>query len=159
MGLDLSKNKPGITIYNITTSKIVFCDAIKIPSSVHFEKKEEMEFLSLLLLEFLHEYKPHKVILEEVFMSGRTAKSNIPLIRLNGFIAPILINYGVQLMKVLPAASRAYLKIKPNKKEQGFKHIQEKYPELNLTNFEKENDKSDSMILALNHDNEQLEKW
>lgn len=159
MGLDLSKNKPGVTVYDTTNKQIIFCDSIKIPTSVEFETTDYFEFVQHILLDIFNEFQMHKIIIEEIFISPLTVKSNIPLIKLNSYVGMFFREKGLQIYKVLPSTSRAHLKIKPNKKEQAFEWIKERYPEIKLENFKKDNDKSDSLILALNHDNKDLQRW
>ena len=150
MGLDLSKKKPAVCILRKDTKKLVFRDHFQSSTSSFFRRTKE---ILIWLTEIFSLFKPKHVVLEAAFLAGRTAKSNIPLVRLHGVIGFHLFALGAIIKTIPPTSARAFLKVKPNTKEAAFNLIKKLYPDAKLENFEEDNDLSDAIVLALNIDN------
>jgi Holliday junction resolvasome RuvABC endonuclease subunit len=155
-GIDLSLSSPGITIANIAQDKIVYRDVF--PKKGDKQLWERLMEIELWLKSILNTFRPEIIMVEDVFMSKFTAKSNMPLLKAHGYIIPMLQKTGASVRMILPSSARAYLKIKPNNKETAFNWISERFPELHLTNFKKENDIADSVVIVLNATNEKATK-
>lgn len=156
IGIDLSKTCPGVCIYDTDTKNIEFLDSFKVSGSpTVFERDLEILYW---LLDIVTIYKPSKAIIESPFANSFTIKSLAPLYQLHGIVNYFMFKYGIEIYNITPSSSRAYLNIKPNNKENAFKHMSKLYPNIGLDSYKKDNDKSDALILALNHDNSKLVK-
>ena len=156
IGIDLSKTCPGVCIYDTDTKNIEFLDSFKISGSpAVFERNLEILYW---LLDIITIYKPSKAIIESPFVNKFTIKSLVPLYQLHGIVNYFMFKYGVEVYNITPTSSRAYLNIKPNNKENAFKHMSKLYPNIGLDDYKKDNDKSDALILALNYDNDKLKQ-
>lgn len=147
MGLDLSKNCPGISIVDIESKKIIFKDKYKQKGDkdFYFRMIEIREWLS----ELIKIFKVKNIMLESPFISAKTAKSNNTLLRMHGMLGHYMMSMGVNIYMIAPTSARAFLKIKPNNKEAAFEYIKKNFPELQLNDFKKDNDIADSIIIAL----------
>ena len=150
-GLDFSKSCPGICILSKEAKKIIYKDK--------FKEKENTDFyfrmieIKKWLGEILRTFKPSEIMLEAPFISPKTARSNTILLRTHGYIGHYIMSLGIKINMIAPSSARAFLKIKPNKKEKAFEYVKEHFPELQLTDFKKDNDIADSVIVALSHYN------
>jgi Holliday junction resolvasome RuvABC endonuclease subunit len=147
MGLDLSKNCPGISIVDINTSKVIFIDKYK-------QKGDKDFFFRMIeirewLYEIIKTFKVKNIMLEAPFISAKTAKSNNTLLKMHGMLGHYMMSLGTNIYTISPTSARAFLKIKPNKKEIAFEYVKENFPELRLKDFKNDNDIADSIIIAL----------
>lgn len=156
MGIDLSKMCPGVCVLNKTNDSIVFVDSFKMNSGTS-NKDRNLEIL-YWILSIVDKYRPSSAIIESPFISTFTIKSAGPLMKLHGILDHFLFENGLEIYEITPSSSRSFLGIKPNTKEKAFSFIKEKFPELELKTFSKDNDKSDSVILALNYTNKKLKQ-
>ena len=149
MGLDLSKSCPGLCIINIDEKKVIFKDKFK-------EKDNKDFYIRMLeikewLQELVEIFKVKNIMLESPFMSPKTAKSNTVLLRTHGYIGHSLMSIGCDVYMITPSSARAFLKIKPNKKEAAFEYIKKNFVELQLNDFKIDNDIADAIIIALSY--------
>lgn len=153
LGIDLSKSKPGIAIVNLKQKKVIITDDY--PNK---EKDTYMRFLEIKywLESIIKTFKPGVIMIEKEFIKSTRFGSNatIPLLKLHGFIYYVVKSFGIPMYEILPSSSRAFLKIKPNTKEQAFEYIKKNFEELKLTDFKQDNDKADAIIIALNYLND-----
>lgn len=150
LGIDLSKKKPGIAILSLELKKIVYTDDFEDKSKDTFSRYLEIKYWLENLIEL---FNPEAVMIEKEFIKSTRfgSKATIPLLKLHGYVYSIIKEYNLPMYEILPSSSRAFLKIKPNTKEGAFEYLQKKFPELQLTDFKKENDKADAVIIALNY--------
>lgn len=150
LGIDLSKAKPGIAILSLELKKVVYIDDFADKSKDTFSRYLEIKFW---LQRIINLFKPEAVMIEKEFIKPTKfgSKATIPLLKLHGYIYGIIKEYNLPIYEILPSSSRAFLKIKPNTKEGAFEFIKKNFPELKLTDFKKENDKGDAIIIALNY--------
>lgn len=146
-GLDLSKTCPGFVVLDKEKNKFIYKAKFK-------EKKNKDFFFRVLeieewLLKMIKMFKCKNIMLEAPFVSPRTFKSNIVLLKIHGCIIEKLLKEGVSIYTITPSASRAFLK-SGKTKEETFCFVQEKFPELELKEFKKDNDIADAAIVALN---------
>ncbi|MGL6131671.1 MAG: crossover junction endodeoxyribonuclease RuvC [Fusobacteriaceae bacterium] len=142
---------------NNETNELLYCDNLldkKYKKETYWER---MDVINDHLKEILNNYKPANVVIENAFMSGRTANSNMPLLMLRGSILCVLRDAGCVVKGVMPSSARAFAKIKPNTKEEAFEFIKKTFPEAKLETFKKDNDKSDAILVALNLNNPKCE--
>lgn len=155
MSIDLSLKSPGVSVVNLNENKVVYCDDF-LDSSYSAEKYwQRLDIVVDYIVDIFDTFKPELVMLENVFMSGKTAKSNMPLIMARGVLVDKLRLRGAKGRGVMPSQARKFAGIKPNTKEQAFQWVKDNFPELGLTTFAKGNDKADSIILGLNAYNPQ----
>ncbi|MGL5717863.1 MAG: hypothetical protein ACRCX2_32980 [Paraclostridium sp.] len=156
-GIDLSLNCPGIAILNTLGDKVIYMD--KYPNK---NKKQCKYFryleIKLWLDHIIKMFNPGLIIVEEAFMSSLTAKSNVPLLNIHGYIGHYLCSLGIDVYKTTPSASRKHLEITPNTKEGAYEWVIKKYPNLKLESFKKDNDLTDAIVLGNNYDNKELKK-
>lgn len=157
IGIDLSLNGPGIAVLNEFADKVLYVDDF--PN----KNKKQCKFFRYLEIKIwldhiIKMFNPEMIIVEEAFMSSLTVKSNIPLLNLHGYIGHYLISLGIEIFKTSPSSSRKYLEIYPNTKEGAFEWVCKNYPDLGFSNFKKENDKADAVVLAKNSKNKNLKK-
>ncbi|MGL5718397.1 MAG: hypothetical protein ACRCX2_35665 [Paraclostridium sp.] len=149
IGIDLSLSCPAVAVVNLSQNKVLYIDKYK-------KKGDPSIWIRLSEIRFWLEriidtFRPEIIIIEGAFMSKFTAKSNESLYKAHGYIGHFLKLKGARVIaSILPSSSRAFLKIKPNTKEQAFTWVQQNFPELNLSDFKKDNDLSDAIIVALN---------
>lgn len=150
MGIDFSLSCPGVSIVDLNQKKVLYCDNFpdsKYKSNIYWKRLD-------ILLDYLEDifdtFKPELIMLENNFMSGRTAHSNMPLIMARGALITRLRRKGAKGRGVTPSQSRKFVKVKPNTKEDAFEWVKNNFPELMLTTFNSDNDKSDAVILGLN---------
>lgn len=150
LGIDLSKNKPGIAILSLESKKIIYID--------DYESKEKNTYFRYLEIKYWLEniiktFNPEAVMIEKEFITPTVfgSRASIPLLKLHGYLYMIIKEYGIPMYEILPKSARAFLKIKPNTKEKAFEYIKNNFKELNLTDFKKENDKADAIITVLNY--------
>lgn len=157
VGLDLSKSCPGIAVVNLAQNKLILTDNLKAKSG----RSNYLSFYRIKewLNEIIKVFKPKVFIVEAAFASRFGAKSNATLYKLHGYIGTFLISKGIEIRMIEPSASRAFLEIKPNKKEVAFEWAKEHFQEAMLTTFKKDNDKADAIILALNGHNKNTKEW
>lgn len=146
----MSKAKPGIAILSLELRKIVYTDDFEDKSKDTFSRYLELKFWFQNLIEL---FKPEAVMIEKEFIKPTKfgSKATIPLLKLHGYIYSIIKEYNIPMYEILPSSSRAFLKIKPNTKEGAFEYLQKNFPELQLTDFKKQNDKADAVVIALNY--------
>jgi Holliday junction resolvasome RuvABC endonuclease subunit len=140
-----------LAIIDIKNKKLLYKDKFKSAESDFYARSREIE---IWLEDVIETFMPEFAILEEAFISPRTIKSNIPLLRLHGFIGGALIKRGIKLKTIAISSSRSFLQIKPNKKEAAFAWAQQNFPEAQLVDIKKDNDIADAIIIALNIYNE-----
>jgi Holliday junction resolvasome RuvABC endonuclease subunit len=136
---------------------VLYCDNLLDKKYNRLEYWNRTDVITNHIKEIIDCFKPATVMIENAFMSGRTASSNMPLLMLRGIVLNSLKDLGCTVKGVNPSSARAYLKIKPNDKETAFNYIKERFPEVGLESFKKDNDKSDAIIVALNKENEKNE--
>lgn len=153
LGIDLSKAKPGIAVLSLELKKIVYID--------DFESKEDKTYYRFLEIKYwlknmIDTFNPEAVMIEKEFITPTKfgSKASIPLLKLHGYVYMIIKEYGLPMYEILPRSARAFLKIKPNTKEEAFNYIKKNFKELNFSDFKKENDKADAIITVLNYLNE-----
>lgn len=146
----MSKAKPGIAVLSLELKKIVYIDDFTDKSEDTFSRYLEIKFWLENLIKL---FKPEAVMIEKEFIKPTKfgSKATIPLLKLHGYVYGIIQEYNLPMYEILPSSSRAFLKIKPNTKEGAFEFIKKNFPELKLTDFKKENDKGDAIIIALNY--------
>lgn len=149
MGLDLSKNCPGLCIINISEKRVIFKDKFKEGKNKDFYFR--MIEIKEWLIELIKIFKVKNIMLEAPFMSPKTAKSNTILLRVHGYIAHSLMQLGCDIYMITPSSARAFLKIKPNKKETAFEYVKNNFQELQLNDFKKDNDIADAVIISLSY--------
>lgn len=157
MGIDLSLNGPGVAVYNVIGDKILYVDNYPNKNLKQCKYFRYLE-IKLWLEHIIKLFNPEMIIVEEAYMSSLTAKSNTPLLNLHGYVGHFLMSLGIDIYKVTPSASRKYLEITPNTKESAFEWVCKNYPNIGLSNFKKENDKADAIILSKNSKNPTLKK-
>ncbi|MGL4998323.1 MAG: hypothetical protein ACRC5T_05085 [Cetobacterium sp.] len=154
LGLDLSINGPGLAIVDFNSYKVLYVDNFpnknKDKESVYYYRYIEIK---LWLEDIFSKFLPEVIVIEEAHMSALTAKSNVPLLNIHGYIGHLLQSKGANVLKIAPSSSRSFLSIKPNKKEVAFEWVKVKFPEIEWGSFSRDNDKADAIILALNAKN------
>lgn len=150
LGLDLSKSCPGISVLDLNCNKVLFIDSYPSNEKNNLLRYKEIQFW---LENIIDTFMPEAIMIEKEMITRMASSSNIILLKLHGFVDYVIQKRGIDLYEILPTSSRAFLKIKPNKKEQAFKWVQENFKELGLTDFKTENDIADSIIIALNYYN------
>lgn len=150
LGIDLSKAKPGIAIISLELKKVVFTDDFVDKTKDTFSRYLEIKYW---LQRIINLFKPEAVMIEKEFIKSTRfgSKATIPLLKLHGYVYAIIKEYNLPMYEILPSSSRAFLKIKPNTKEGAFTYLQKNFPELQFTDFKKQNDKGDAIIIALNY--------
>ena len=150
LGIDLSKAKPGIAVLSLELKKVVFTDDFVDKSEDTFSRYLEIKYWLQRIIEL---FKPEAVMIEKEFIKPTKfgSKATIPLLKLHGYVYGIIKEYNLPMYEILPSSSRAFLKIKPNTKEGAFAYLQKNFPELQFTDFKKQNDKGDAVIIALNY--------
>lgn len=150
MSIDLSLKSPGVSIINFEQKKVIYNDNFedkKYKSEVFWDR---LEIVCDYIEDIFDTFKPSIVMIENAFMASRTANSNMPLIMARGRVLSMIRRKGATVKGIMPSSARAFLKIKPNTKEAGFEWVKNNFPELNLTDFKKHNDRSDAVIVSLN---------
>ncbi|MGL5713235.1 MAG: crossover junction endodeoxyribonuclease RuvC [Paraclostridium sp.] len=142
---------------NNETKELVYCDNLEDKKYKKDNFWERMDVINDHISEIMDTFKPKNVVIENAFMSGRTANSNMPLLMLRGAVLNNLRQTGCTVKGVMPSSARAFLKIKPNTKEDAFEYIKKQYPIGSFETFKKDNDKTDAIIVALNFDNPKCE--
>lgn len=150
LGIDLSKAKPGIAIISLELKKVVFTDDFVDKTKNTFSRYLEIKYW---LQRIINLFKPEAVMIEKEFIKSTRfgSKATIPLLKLHGYVYGIIKEYNLPMYEILPSSSRAFLNIKPNTKEGAFAYLQKNFPELQFTDFKKQNDKGDAVIIALNY--------
>lgn len=151
-GLDFSKSCPGIAIIDIMANRVLYKDKFKEKNNLdfYFRMVEIKEWINHILSIF----QPKAIMIESPFMNPRTANSNAILLRTHGYIGHFIMSMGIEIYMIAPTSARAFLKIKPNTKEEAFKYVQENFPELKLLDFKNDNDIADAVIVALSFFND-----
>lgn len=146
----MSKAKPGIAIISLELKKVVFTDDFIDKTKDTFSRYLEIKHW---LQRIINLFKPEAVMIEKEFIKSTRfgSKATIPLLKLHGYVYGIIKEYNLPMYEILPSSSRAFLKIKPNTKEAAFTYLQKNFPELQFTDFKKQNDKGDAVIIALNY--------
>ncbi|MGL5716533.1 MAG: crossover junction endodeoxyribonuclease RuvC [Cetobacterium sp.] len=150
MGIDFSIKCPGVSVVNLNENKVLYCDKFNDGSYKSENYWKRLDIVIEYILDIFDTFKPELVMLENVFMAGKTAKSNMPLIMARGALISKLRERGAKGRGVMPSQARAFLKIKPNTKEDAFEWVKNNFPELFLGTFKEDNDKADAVILGLN---------
>ncbi|EHO19764.1 hypothetical protein HMPREF9466_01695 [Fusobacterium necrophorum subsp. funduliforme 1_1_36S] len=150
IGIDLSKSCPGIAIMDTQMKKLIYLDNYPNTKTTHKTDHERNIEIVTWLDRICNTFHPKTAIIESAHISSFTIKSAIPLLKLHGLIDECLLAKGMEIFEISPSSSRAFLKIKPNKKEAAFEWVKKKFPEAELNSFKKDNDKSDAIILVLN---------
>ncbi|MGL5316079.1 MAG: crossover junction endodeoxyribonuclease RuvC [Paraclostridium sp.] len=143
---------------NNQTDDLIYCDNLldtKYKKPVYWDRASVISFH---VKELVDTFKPANVVIENAFMAGKTASSNMPLLMLRGIVLDVLRDSGCIVQGCTPSSARAFLGIKPNNKETAFEFIKNKYKKANLTLFKTDNDKSDAIICAANKDNPKNEQ-
>lgn len=148
LGIDLSKRCPGIAVLETDSNKLIYNDQYP-------ENENEDFYLRMLELKYWIEdliniFKPSIIMLEAPFISFGAARGNDLILKMHGYIMHFCKSMGVEIYSILPASARKFLNIKPNTKENAFEWIKQKFPELGFNDFAKQNDRADSIIVALN---------
>ncbi|MGL5768114.1 MAG: hypothetical protein ACRCX8_20975 [Sarcina sp.] len=138
---------------NNQIDELLYCDNLADSKYCKENYWERSEVISTHIENLIHQFKPALVMIENPFMSAKTANSNMALIMLRGMIVKTLRDAGCRVEGVTPSAARSYVNVKPNTKEQGFLNMQAMYPNAGLETFKKDNDKSDAIITAKNKGN------
>ena len=157
VGIDLSINCPGIAVINSNEDKVLYVDNYPNKNKKQCRYFRYIE-IRLWLDNVIKMFRPELVIVEEAFMSSLTIRSNIPLLNIHGYVGYYLQSLGIDTYKVTPSNARSFLEIKPNSKEECYNWVCKKYPNLDFISFKKDNDKTDSIILARNYNNPKLRK-
>lgn len=148
LGLDLSKNNPGLSIINKDTNQVLYSDNFK------GDSKEELYFRMLeikyWLSDIIFNFRPAFVLIEAPFISFKSTNGNDTLLQLNGYLRHFIKSFGIKIFSILPSQARAFLNIKPNTKEQAFEWVKDNFPEIELESFKKDNDRADAIIVGLN---------
>ncbi|MGL6099768.1 MAG: crossover junction endodeoxyribonuclease RuvC [Fusobacteriaceae bacterium] len=158
LGIDLSASCPGFAVWNDETKELIYCDNLLDKTYKKNSFWERMDVINDHVKELISEFQTGKVVIENAFMSGKTANSNMPLLMLRGSLLSVIKDLGCSVRGVMPSSARAFMKIKPNTKEEAFDFIKGKFPEANLETFKKDNDKSDAILVAMNFDNPKCEE-
>lgn len=153
LGIDLSKAKPGISIINLNSKKVVYIDDYASSTKDDYTRYLEIKYWLEIIIDT---FRPEAVMIEKEFIKSTKfgSKGTIPLLKLHGFVYYVIKCYHLPIYEILPSSARAFLKIKPNTKEQAFEYVKTNFEELKLTTFKKDNDKADSIIIGLNFLNE-----
>lgn len=149
----MSKVKPGIAVISLETKKVLYVDTY--PSN---EKNMYYRFLEIKywLEDIITTFRPEVIMIEKEFIKTNRFGSNatIPLLKLHGYVLFLIKSFGLPMYEILPTSARAFLKIKPNTKEEAFNYIKKNFDELQLKEFKNDNDIADAIITALNYLNE-----
>lgn len=138
---------------NIEEKKLVYLDNYPNTKTTNKTDHERNVEIVTWLDRICNTFHPKTAVIESAHISNFTIKSAVPLLKLHGLIDELFLSKNMEVFEISPSSSRAFLKIKPNKKEPAFAWVQERFPEANLVNFKKDNDKSDAIILVLNYFN------
>lgn len=155
MGIDFSLKSPGVSIANLNSHKIIFCDKFADKNYKAENYWQRLDIVIAYILDIFDTFKPELVVLENVFMSPKTAKSNMPLLMARGALINQLRKRGAKGKGVNPTQARAFVKVKPNTKEDAYQWVKDNFPELMLGTFKEDNDRGDSVIISLNAYNSQ----
>lgn len=148
LGIDLSKRCPGIAVLDTESSKLIYND--QYPENENEDFYSRMLELKYWIEDLINIFKPSIIMLEAPFISFGATRGNDIILKMHGFITHFCRSMGVEMFSILPSSARKFLNIKPNTKENAFEWIKQKFPELGFNDFEKQNDKADSIIVALN---------
>ena len=152
MGIDISKRSPGFAIIEILTEKIIFSE--KFASSITNNSVLFLDYM-IYLNHILKKYKPGIVIIEDFFLHQKKPNAVLSLGIIQGIMLSVLIMEGYDVKKIHNMSIKAYHGCK--NKEQLFNFINKKY---NLGYcFEKDNDITDAIAIALCHDSAKIKNY
>lgn len=149
IGIDLSTSSTGIAIIN-KNKEIIFIDNLEKVGNIRNNNLIDF-YISINII--LNKFKPKLAIIEDVFY-GLNFKAVSALLKYHGILELILINKNIDYYYTQTNICKAFFKCKH--KEEIFELLNKKY-NLNF-NFEKDNDKTDALMLALNFENEKVIK-
>lgn len=158
MGADLSGNSTGICIID-TDNNILFMDKIYIPSYNNTSEDLRILIFKLGIETVINKYKPHKVIIEDIFSDN--VKTHKTLAKIHGIFLEIMLMNNIECYYIHPSSAKAFLNNK--EKHEIYKTKDEVYAKLtsmyglNL-DFKKCNDGIDALLMALNHKNNKIVK-
>ena len=146
-----------MAIINIDQKKLIYKDKFKSSEKDFFFRKREIK---LWLEDIINTFLPAECIIEDAFINPKTIKSNITLLRLHGAIGSYIKSRGVNVRMIAISSSRAFLNIKPNKKEVAFEWVKQNFQEAQFDKFKDDNDMADAIIVALNvYNKEKLKEF
>ena len=147
MGIDLSTSSTGIAVIN-KNEEIIYIDNLEKVGTI--KKNNIMDFY-IAINTILNKFNPSIIIVEDVYYS-KNFKAISSLIKYHGMLELILISKNLNYKYVQTNVCKAFFKCKH--KEDVFKLLNDRY-KLNF-DFEKDNDKTDALMLALNFKNEKV---
>ena len=120
MSIDLSLKSPGVSVVNLNENKVVYCDDFLDKSYKSDKYWQRLDVVIDYIIDIFDTFKPELVMLENAFMAGRTAKSNMPLIMARGALVNKLRLRGAKGRGGMPSQASKCLGITPNTKEHAF---------------------------------------
>lgn len=151
MGIDLSKFSTGIAVIN-DKDEILFLN--KIAPKGNRDKYVLLDFV-IAFKHILDVYKPSKIIMEDIYLKNNKGRlgSFTSLAKQHGIVLTILTLYDLEVNYIHNMSAKSYLGCR--NKEQVFEKICKMY-NLHWFDFEKHNDLTDALALALNRKNGKL---
>jgi Holliday junction resolvasome RuvABC endonuclease subunit len=148
LGLDISSSCSGFCICEDGYLLKETIDVIKPPEKIALGEK--LVFIEKALTEIINQYKPDEIIMEDIF-KGPNMRTFKTLAMCRGVVFKVVWALtGKEPLTIMPTEARKALGMKGVKKEDAYAWVIKKYKFKGYT-FDKDNDRTDSVVLALSY--------